>query len=76
MALYTFYLCQPDGSAASFEAVELADDAAAVDHAPAMLDQHRSCAYVMVWEGERRVHTRRRAERPAHDAHGSGHAAA
>ena len=60
MAVYTFYLCRPDGSAASFEAFELASDAEARRRAPQILAEHPSCAYVAVWDGDRCVATRHR----------------
>jgi len=55
VALYTFFLCQPDGDARSFEILDLEDDAAAYDQSAVMLDQHLSAAYVAVWIDERRV---------------------
>lgn len=57
MALYTFYLCRPDGGAASFEAFELASDAQAQRRAPQLLAEHQSCAYVAIWDGDRPVAT-------------------
>jgi hypothetical protein len=57
MPLYTFYLCQPNGDAWSFETFELDDDVAAYEEATVMLDQHRSAAYVAVWCGDRKVCT-------------------
>lgn len=65
--LYTFYPCDPDGSSQTFEAVELPGDRRAGERAELILRDHASCAYVAVWEGDRRVLTlaRRALERDA-----------
>lgn len=55
MTLYTFFLCQADGSSHSFEAHELRDDQTAASFAQVVLRQHGSAAYVMVYAGERFV---------------------
>jgi hypothetical protein len=55
MPLYTFYLCQPNGDAGSFETFDLDDDVAAYEEGAVMLEQHRSAAYVAAWCGERKV---------------------
>lgn len=60
MTMFTFYLCKEDGSAASFEAFELASDQLARERATAMLAQHTSCAYVNAWRGERKIWSERR----------------
>lgn len=60
MSLYTFYPCLPNGRSLTFEARELADDAAAEALALAVLDDHPTSAYVVVWNGTREVWTRRR----------------
>jgi hypothetical protein len=60
MAVFTFYICKQDGSAASFEAFELESDTDAPDRANAMLAEHLSCAFVSVWQGERKVLTQQR----------------
>jgi hypothetical protein len=57
MPLYTFYLCQTNGDAWSFETFDLDDDLAAGDEATVMLRQHQSAAYVAVWCGEQKVCT-------------------
>jgi hypothetical protein len=54
--IYTFYPRMVDGSALMFDAVELADDQAAIGHCRLVLAEHRSATEVVVWEGERRVH--------------------
>jgi hypothetical protein len=54
--IYTFYPRMIDGSALMFDAVELADDQAAIGHCRLVLAEHRSAAEVVVWEGERHVH--------------------
>jgi len=55
MALYTFYLCKLDGSATSFEMLELASDSEAPLQAQRMLAEHLSCDYVAVWDDARPV---------------------
>lgn len=55
MLLFAFYPHQADGSATAFETYELADDAAAMRRAREVLDEHRSSAEVVIWQGERRV---------------------
>jgi hypothetical protein len=62
MPIYTFYLCNPDGSAISFETFELTSDRAAGPMATRMLMQHLSCAYVVAWEDQRPVLARYREE--------------
>ena len=60
MPIYTFYMCHADGSANSLEAFDLGSDKSAEGCALRMLDQHRSCAYVSVFEGDRPVMARYR----------------
>lgn len=60
MAIYTFYLCNPDGVSTSLEVFELASDDHVAARAAAVLDQHPSCASVAVWEDDRPVLTRHR----------------
>ena len=60
MSVFTFYLCKPDGSASSFEVFELQSDVEAPDRANAMLAEHLSCAFVAVWQGDRKILTQRR----------------
>lgn len=60
MPLYTFYPTQPDGLAPSFEAAELDSDAEAEVEAVRVLDGHRAAASVVVYSGDRMVHTRHR----------------
>lgn len=55
MALYTFYPRLKDGASLTFDAVELDDDEAAVDHSRLVLSEHPSAYQVMVWDGDRRV---------------------
>jgi len=55
MSLYTFFPCQSDGVAQSFETFELVNDTEAYERAAALLRQHPSAAYVAVWCGERKV---------------------
>lgn len=56
MPIYTFYPRMNDGAALTFNAVELADDQAAVDHCMLVLSEHLSATEVVVWDGDRRVH--------------------
>lgn len=62
MQVFTFFLCQPDGSAASFEARPFATDLDAVARSRVLLGRHASAAMVSVWEGERSVHEERRCD--------------
>ena len=58
--LYTFHFYRRDGAATGMDAVELTTDADAARQALAFLEAHESCHQVEVWEGDRRVMTRRR----------------
>ena len=62
MPMYSFHLCSPDGHSASFEAVELENDAATFAKAGELLAQHLSCDHVEVWQGERGVVARHREQ--------------
>jgi hypothetical protein len=53
--LYTFYVCNSDGSSATLEAHEHEDDLEAGRKAVALLEEHQSCDYVAIWAGERFV---------------------
>ena len=66
MPMYTFYLCSGAGDAVSLEAFELGSDEHAPERALKMLQEHPSCAYVAVWNGERPVleHHRQSASQP------------
>lgn len=64
MAIYTFFPRKSDGSALTFEAIELADDQAAMDHCRWVLSEHLSATEVVVWDGDRRVHGARRSMAP------------
>jgi hypothetical protein len=55
MALYTFYPRMRDGSALTFDAIELDDDEQALGHCQLVLAEHPSATQVIVWEGDRRV---------------------
>ena len=55
MAIYTFYPCQTDGSAASFEAFDMADETGLAARAAMLLAEHPTCAYVNVWCADRKV---------------------
>lgn len=69
MTLYTFYPRLRDGASLTFDAVELDDDQAAMDHSRLVLSEHPSAYQVMVWDGDRRVC---RVERGRSVAHGGG----
>lgn len=56
MQVFTFFLCQPDGGAASFEARPFASDQEAVQRSRVLLGDHPSSSMVSVWDGERAVH--------------------
>jgi hypothetical protein len=60
MPVYTFYCCQPDESAPSFEARDLESEEAATVHAGRMLAEHRSCSHVVVCLEDQEVLTARR----------------
>jgi hypothetical protein len=62
MQLYTFYPCDCEGSAETFVVFELASDQEAQVRALQVLDQHPSCARVVVWCGDRKVLTRDRSQ--------------
>lgn len=55
MPMYMFNVCNPDGLAISFEVFELPYDGNAFVKAGQLLNEHTSCAYVEVWEGDRSV---------------------
>jgi len=55
MPIYTFYPCRPDGSSSTFEAFELTNDLEAEERAARLREQHPSCAFVTVWQGDREV---------------------
>ncbi|MDB5450340.1 MAG: hypothetical protein JWQ52_1468 [Phenylobacterium sp.] len=55
MTVYTYFLRQAGGMAASFEAFEAADDAVARALAGAICAQHPSAAYVDVYDGDRLI---------------------
>lgn len=57
MPIYTFYPCRTDGSSPTFEAFDLGGDDEALTRANLMLDEHDSCAFVTVWQGDREVLT-------------------
>ena len=61
MAIYTFYLCNADGSSYSLEAFDLGGDAETAPRASQMLAEHGRCAYVAVWQGDRPVRACHRA---------------
>ena len=63
MVMYTFYLCNLGGGAASFEAFDLGSDKDAPARALKMLGDHPNCTYVAVWDGDRPVLERHRARR-------------
>jgi hypothetical protein len=65
MALYTFYPCTLEDTSLSFEACDLPGDAAVPQRADAVLADHASAAFVVVYCGDRRVMTR---ERPTYSS--------
>lgn len=62
MALYTFYLCSEDGSAAALDARDLAGLPEAQRYAHALLREHASCTHVQVCRDDREVLEARRAD--------------
>jgi hypothetical protein len=71
MPMYIFYPCLEDGTANSFEAYELTDDAAAAEQGELVLAGHASASHVMIWRDGQPLEPVRRATtgpRPAGDA--------
>ena len=64
MTTYTFYPCQLDGPALSFETLDLDGDASALALAGEMLIQHRTATFVTVYCGERMVCSVPRSDNP------------
>lgn len=62
MPMYMFHLRRPNEAPTGLEAFELAHDDDAFSKAGRLLDEHRSCDHVEVWEGERAVVARHRDE--------------
>ena len=61
MPMYIFYPCLEDGSANSFEAYELSDDAAAAEQGELVLAGHASATHVIIWRDGRPLEPLRRA---------------
>lgn len=61
MPIYTFYPCRSDGSSPTFEAFDLLGDEDVLARARHLLDEHPTCAFVTVWQGDREVLTLPRA---------------
>ena len=55
MITYLFYPRLIDGSALTFEAIDLSSDAEAMREARHVLSGHPSAVEVAVWDGERKV---------------------
>ncbi len=55
MPMYTFHLFRADGRSTAFEAHELERDEEATARAQQLLQDHKTCARVAVWQGERKV---------------------
>jgi hypothetical protein len=62
MPLYTFYPTLESGVSDSFTTLDLEGDVDVTLQALAILDQHRSAASVVVFCGDRKVHTRTRPD--------------
>lgn len=63
MALFTFYPRRRDGSATTFETIELPDDVSALVWARQVLAEHPSSVEVTVWRGESQIGAVARPER-------------
>jgi PAS domain S-box-containing protein len=61
LPLFTFYCCKEDGAATTFEARELASKYLAHVHAQNLLEEHKSCSHVTVFDGDVEVLTARRS---------------
>ncbi len=55
MPMYTFFLRTPSGLPSVLNACELKDDGESLAKAGQLLDEHRSCDHVDIWDGERAV---------------------
>ena len=55
MAIYTFYPCRDDGSAATFEAFDLSGDDDTAPVAATVLVRHPSATFVSIYEADRRI---------------------
>jgi hypothetical protein len=64
MALFTIYLCQDDGTAATFEMREAYSDDQALMLAELVLEHHPTAVFANVWDGERQVGRVNRSEGP------------
>ena len=62
MPTYTFLLFDGDDTAISLDAIELSDDGATLARASALLEDHRSCTHVEVWDEDRAVMVRHREQ--------------
>jgi hypothetical protein len=62
MPTYTFLLFRSDDAAVSLDAVPLGHDQATFARASKLLDDHPSCDYVEVWDGDRAVVARHREQ--------------
>jgi hypothetical protein len=62
MPLYTFYPTLESGLSDSFTTLELESDFDVVFQSLVILDRHRSAASVVVFCGDRKVHTRTRLD--------------
>ena len=60
--LYTFHSFDADGAPVALQATELPSERTAAVHADQVLAEHLSAAYVVVWEEDRELLTRRRDE--------------
>ena len=55
MAQYVFYFWTGSGVSTALDVVHLGSDVEASEEAITLLATHPSCAYVEVWEGDRKV---------------------
>ena len=61
MPMYVLYPTDEDGLSRVFAARELVSDRAANAAADVLLTEHPRCAYIAVWQDNRRLTPRRRA---------------
>jgi hypothetical protein len=59
---YTFHIRALDGEPISLALVEFANDGETFAEAGRMLDEHESCDHIEVWDGDRPVVARHRAQ--------------
>jgi len=73
MPMYTFLLFRRDDAAISLDADLLDHDGGTFTRAGKLLEDHRSCDYVEVWDGDRAVLARHREQPIKREVRPSAH---